>query len=678
MPHGIQPMLATLVDQPFDRPDWIYEIKWDGFRAIAEIENDARRTVAFYSRKLNSFHDKFPQVYEALKAIRRRMVLDGEVVALDESGMPSFQKIQNAAGNQDNLVYYVFDLLYVDGYDLRGLPQIERKRLLKAVLPESDRIRYCDHVIGQGTEFFRLAATRGLEGVIAKKADTPYLSGKRSEAWLKIKTQQRQEVIITGFTEPRGGRKYFGALVLGVYEDERLIYAGHTGTGFDEKELKLLHDKLCKLESGIMPYAKKPRTRMPVTWVRPELVCEVAFTEWTRDGSMRHPVYMGLRPDKDPRDVRRERREGTGEALAHAETEVATAQPFIQKTARLRTGPGIFSKEPPAKRKRARKQPGPEERRYFSPEPPGAGKEATLEINGHRVPISHPRKLYWPESGYTKLDMIRYYRRIASFILPYLQDRPISMYRTPDGIEGEGFFQKDQRAPLPDWAETRRIWSESNRAEINYVLCQNEETLVMLANLGCIEMNPWNSRVSQLDHPDWMVIDLDPEGVPFDTVVEAAQATREVLESAGAAAFCKTSGATGLHVYVPMGARYPYDIVKEFAHLVAVMVHRRIPAFTTLERNLSRRPAGIYLDYLQNRRGQTLAAPYCLRPRPGAPVSTPLRWEEVKPGLRPADFTLETIEKRLEAVGDLWRPVLGPGVDLMRCLERLQAANNGT
>lgn len=671
MPHRVCPMLATLVEGPFDKPDWVFEIKWDGYRAIAET---GITKPALYSRKLNTFHDKFPGIYAAISQIDTRMVLDGEIVALDDTGHPSFQLIQNADEHRDRLMYYVFDLLYLDGYDLRSLPLLERKRLLKAHLPaDIPQIRYCDHVPGQGTEFFRICSEQGLEGIIAKKADSPYYTGKRSESWLKIKTQMRQEVVIAGYTEPRGSRKFFGALVLGVYEGDRLTYVGHTGTGFSEKELKKLYNLLTPLETDRMPFDKKPRTNMPVTWVEPKRVCEVAFTEWTGDGSMRHPVYQGLRPDKDAKDVIRETREATEAAVAHAEGLSASG------LVRAAASQPIFAKEPPARpgKKKIAASPTTQARRegvnYFSPDPIGRKGEKVLEINGHKVPITRPGKIYWPEAGYKKKDLIDYYRQVAPLILPYLKDRPFVMHRYPEGATHESFYQKDQPHPLPDWVEMLPIWSESNQAVINYLICQNEETLVMLANLGCIEMNPWNSRKQHLDKPDWMVIDLDPEDIGFDKVIEAALETRAVLDRAGAESFCKTSGATGLHIYVPVGGRYDYEIVKDFAHLVAVLVHRRIPGFTSVERSPAKRQKKIYLDYLQNRYGQTLVAPYSVRPTPTATVSTPLQWKEVRKGLRPESFTMETLHRRIDRLGDLWQPVLGPGVDILSCVERLQA-----
>ena len=693
--------------------------------------------MALYSRNLKDFRDKFGVVTQDLQTLTtaaevhgRKMILDGEIVAIDEAGRPSFGRLQNAENHKDRLIYYVFDLLYIDGYDIRKLPLTRRKEILQAILPELPHVRYCDHIERNGTDFFEAAAAQQLEGIIAKKADAEYSTARRSEAWLKIKTHMRQETVICGFTEPRRSRKMFGALVLGVYEDGELTYVGHTGTGFDDKELKRMYTLLKPLETTQCPFPRKPKTNMPVTWVKPQLVCEVEFTEWTGDGHMRHPSYKGQRRDKDARDVIRESQESTKAALSHIDSAAnlsaknkktgarksAKSQAKMLIAAELVVGKmpeaiasarKIFGSEAPATKKKKSSVSDAEEaptsrkatqknakvsakkseasapsvggRRYFDPNPAGRKGEKFVTINGYKVPVSHPSKIYWPATAqtpaYTKMDMVDYYQRMAKYILPYLKDRPFSMFRTPDGIEGEGFFQKDHKTPPPEWVRTEKVWSESNNAFINYVICDNAETLVWLATQGCIEMNPWNSRIQTPDNPDWMIIDLDPEGVTYDQVIEAALVTKDVLDLAGVPSYCKTSGATGMHIYLPLGAKYDYDIVKEFGHLVAVLVHQRIPDFTTLVRSLAKRPKkGIYLDYLQNRRGQTLAAPYCLRPKPQAPVSTPLKWSEVKPGLKPTHFTIENIEARVKKMGDLWKPVIGKGIDLLACIEKLQDA----
>jgi bifunctional non-homologous end joining protein LigD len=309
---------------------------------------------------------------------------------------------------------------------------------------------------------------------------------------------------------------------------------------------------------------------------------------------------------------------------------------------------------------------------YFGPEAPQKSREKIYHLNGHDVVVSNSKKLYFPESGFTKQDIANYYLQMAPFILPYLKDRPFVLSRYPNGIYEDSFYQKDITGPVPAFVETLPVYSESNEKDIHYLICQNEETLIYLANLGCIELHCWNSRKQHLENPDYMVIDLDPEDIGFEKVIETALVVKEVLDEAGASNFCKTSGATGLHIYVPLGAKYDYEIVREFGHLVAMLVHRRIPHFTSIERSPKKRQKKVYLDYLQNRFGQTLVAPYSVRPREGAPVSTPLYWEEVKKGLNPASFTIRTIQSRVEEMGDLWKPVYGKGIDLMTCLTHIQ------
>ena len=618
MPHKIKPMLATLVDEPFDKSDWLFEIKYDGYRAIAEIENGK---VELYSRNLNSFNKQFSQIAASLRQIKLDAVLDGEIVILNNEGKPDFNLIQNYQRTGEGfIVYYVFDILYCSGYDLRDLPLIKRKQILSSILPQSDNIIFSDHIEEKGTEFYKLAAKNELEGIIAKYANSCYLTGKRSREWLKIKTRMRQEAIICGFTAPRGGRKYFGALVLGVYEKNELKYIGHSGGGFDESSLKEIIQMLKPMVIKQSPFKTKVSTRSPITWVKPQLICEVEFSEWTSEGLMRHPVFLGLREDKKPSEVKKE-------IPLDAEEEVNDNTNAMEKE---------------------------------------------ITINGRRQKITNLDKVFFPDEGYTKGDMIEYYRKVSKFILPYLKDRPESMLRHPNGITNKGFFHKNVTTPPPEWVKTEKIYSGSNEAEINYLICNDEATLVYMANLGCIELNPWFSRVQSQEYPDYLVIDLDPEEIEFDKVVETAQAVKQVLDEAGAASYPKTSGATGIHIYVPLKAKYDYDIAKDFALLIARLSNRLVPAFTSLERSPSKRKKKVYLDYLQNRKGQTLAAPYSVRPKPGATVSTPLEWKEVKKGLNPADFTIRTIFKRLQKTGDIFTPVLGKGIDIEKCINRLE------
>jgi bifunctional non-homologous end joining protein LigD len=724
MPLDVRPMLATLVDKPFDSDEWIFEIKWDGYRAIGECNFNI---VQLYSRNNISFNKNFPEVVEALRSLGVKAVFDGEVVAVDDGGMARFDLIQNHQRNTGNIIYYVFDILYYNGYDLSGLPLIKRKEILKKILPDLPNVRYSDHIAGKGISFYSEAEKQGLEGIIAKRADSLYQAGSRTKDWLKIKTEKRQEAVICGFTEPRGGRKHLGALVLGVYENDELVYIGHTGGGFNEKNLKNIYQKLKQLITPKCPFNKRPKTNTPVTWVKPQMVCEVKFQEWTSDGKMRIPVFIDLRADKDPKEVTREVELGSEKLKAESEKEKAKSgklkaesgerklnksnyeeaknkisesgiksessesndrsedgqrvQGSVKhkaKSGKLKVESGKRKAESEKQESRASGKQGKAQREDAigvnnGTLPEEDSKEALVRIDEHNLKLTNLDKIYWPEEGYTKGDMIRYYEKISEYILPYLKDRPESLKRSPEGINGFSFFQKDMPAATPDWILQKKIWSESNEAYINYMFCQGKASLIYMANLGCIEINPWNSRLNNLNKPDYIVIDLDPQDVPFKEVVVVALAVKEVLDRARIKGYCKTSGSKGLHIYIPMNAKYDYDQAKNFAHLIAAFVHDLVPDITSLERMPAKRRNKIYIDFLQNRQGQTLAAPYCLRPKPGAKVSTPLQWDEVKEGLDPAEFNIKMIFKRLEKKGDIFKAVLGQGADPEKALKNLKS-----
>lgn len=622
-------MLAKLHDKAFNDPNWIFEIKWDGYRAIAEINGKNTR---LYSRNGLSFEKNYPLVVAALSNIQHDCILDGEIVALDDKGVPRFQLLQQYGMDGDvPLRYYVFDLLRLDGKSTEGLPLSDRKELLKKLLPEDDTIIYCDHVAADGINFFKEVKRVGLEGMIAKRLDSTYHENTRSSDWLKVKHMLTDEAVIAGFTAPRGGRKYFGALVLGSFEKGKLKYIGHTGTGFDDKTLKRLYAELKSLITETNPFGVKVKVNSPVTWVQPKLVCNIKFTEITSDGNRRHPVFEGLRTDKSPREVKLE---------APVETE---------------------KDEPVSNKRTVNKQKDT--------------MKTTPNTGTKKVSFTNTDKIFWPDEGYTKGDVIDYYNRMYQYIMPYLKGRPESLKRNPNGINGQAFFQKDAGEHAPEWVDTFKVWSESNDKKIDYIVCNNKPTLLYLANLGCIELNPWNSRTTKPDNPDYCILDLDPsDNNTFDQVIETALAVKEVLDKAGVASYCKTSGATGLHVYIPLGAKYDYEQCRQFAQLVAQMTNELVPDFTTLERSLSkRRKDQLYIDYLQNKKGQTLAAAYSIRPKPGATVSTPLDWKEVKIGLDPHAFNINTIQQRVEKKGDLWAPVLKKGIDMMKALKQLTA-----
>ena len=649
MPHEVKPMLAKLKDAPFDSPEWLFEIKWDGYRAIAEIEN---AEVNLYSRNYISFNHKYKSIVEALESFGHNAVLDGEIVVLNADGTSSFQALQQYDEKPSpNLFYCVFDILFLDGHDLRDLPLVERKQRLADIWPDDlHNIKYSDHIDQDGIRFFELAKKNKLEGIMAKKADSIYRIGLRSSEWLKIKIIQAQEAIICGFTAPRNSRKDFGALILGAYEKGRLVYIGHTGGGFNAALLSSTLKLMKPLIQKESPFDVKIKTNEKVTWITPKLVCEIAFSEWTNDGHMRQPIFQGMRIDKKAREVVREL--PSVSSIPDDDTEMETKKATKNKTSTAAKS-GVAEKTIETKSSRKK-------------------ESSELKIGSRALSISNRSKVYWPEDGYTKGDLIDYYMQAADYILPYLKDRPESLNRHPNGITGSSFFQKDMGESLPDWIQSKEIFSESNAKEIRYMLCQDKATLIYMANLGCIEINPWNSRVQKIEYPDYIVIDLDPGDNTFDEVIETALVVKKVLDKAGAESYCKTSGSTGLHIYIPLGAKYDYEQGKNFAHVIAQLAHDQLPELTSLVRNPRERKKQIYIDYLQNRGGQTLAAPYSVRPKPGATVSTPLEWKEVKKGLHPSQFTIKTIFKRLEKKGDLFKGVLGKGIDMRKCLKNLE------
>jgi len=611
-------MLAKETDKPFDDKHWLFEIKWDGYRAISEIKQGE---VELYSRNGNSFNTSYPIVFNALKKLKDDLVLDGEIVVLNEDGKSDFQKLQHYADNtQYPICYYVFDVLSVNGHSTYQLPLIKRKKILQQIIPKNEVIKYSDHIIENGKSFFAAAKKKDMEGIMAKKADSLYHPGVRTNEWLKIKHHKSAEVVIAGFTKPTGSRKYFGALVLAIRSGKQLKYAGHTGSGFTQASLKTVFDKLKPIVQNESPFDEAIKTNMPVTWVKPVFICEVKFTEWTNDNKMRHPIFLRLRDDKKINDI----------TMAN----VKSTAPVAEKE-----------------------------------------NEQIISFGKTKVKTTNLNKIFWPDEGITKGMVIEYYQQVADAILPYLKDRPQTLKRNPNGITDKGFFHKDAGDTAPSWVKSIEIYSESAKKDVDYIICNDKATLAYLNNLGCIELNPWNSTTKSLDKPDYLIIDIDPsEKNTFDQVIEAANAFKDLMDEIGAESYCKTSGATGLHIFVPMGKKYPYEQVKDFAHLLCMHVSEQLPAFTTLERNLAKRGnKKIYLDFLQNRRGQTIASIYSLRPHTGATVSTPLLWKEVKKGLNPAAFTIYNVPERIKKMKDIFSPVLGKGIDLKKCLDKLSA-----
>jgi bifunctional non-homologous end joining protein LigD len=609
----IEPMLASVSKMPFDDKEWIYEIKWDGYRAIAETGGNELR---FYSRNGNDFSEKFPVITTALKKIKHQAILDGEIVLLNEKNLPDFQKLQHYENHLSNpLIYYVFDLLELDGKDMKELPLTDRKAILKKLVGKNNTIRYCDHIEKDGIDFFEKAKEQGLEGIIAKRADSRYAKGVRSKEWLKIRNVNSTEVVIAGYTEPKGERKDFGSLILATQKGKKWQYRGHVGTGFNTGLLRSLKKQMDKYKSKTSPFSEEVPLNGKVTWLKPTLIADVAYTEVTRDNIFRHPVFLRLRTDKETDQVNEE-----------------TTDKMIE-----------------------------------------VKKSEEIKVGKYKVAVTNRHKVFWPDEGYTKGDVIEYYDKISGYILPYLKDRPLSLKRNPNGIRDEGFYHKDAGEQAPAYADVYKVKSGSNDKIIDYIVCNNKATLLYLANLGCIEMNPWNSTTKRPDKPTWMVIDIDPSPKnSFKQVIETALAVKKVLTKAKIDSFCKTSGASGLHVYVPMKNKYDYTMVKDFAHIIASLTQELLPRTTTLERSLSKRGPRIYIDYLQNRTGQTLATAYSLRPVPGANVSTPLDWKEVNESLHPSQFNFKNIFQRLEKKGDIFKKVLTGSVSIEKAIKILQ------
>lgn len=652
IPEQVTPMLATLVDGLPTGGNWFYEVKWDGYRAVTFLDHGQIRLV---SRNHNDLTPLFPDVADAFRTLGvKDAVIDGEVVALDEHGSPSFQLLQNSTnirygvrgprkrnpgGPTGQLVYYAFDLLHLDGRDLTKLPLRERKQLLETLLSGrgGDKIHYSAHFEGAaaGKDLLATARKEGLEGIMAKDPDSRYMS-RRSDRWLKIKLHRQMDVVIGGYTSPRGARKGFGALLLGYYEDGKLQYIGHTGTGFDNATLNSTFDLMQPLRVEKSPFASKVDTNETPHWIKPVLVCEVKYGEITSDLRLRHPVFLGLRRDKDPKECR---------------LELAEEASGIEEATKSE------KKEKPSKSKKSSTKP-----ETSAPDADVLSKEdltgdLKVSADGYEVSLTHLDKVYFPEDGYTKGDLLRFYYQMAPALLPYLKDHPVILKRYPNGIGHKPFFQHN--VPNPPPFVTSFIDDEGEET-VHYAVCNNLATLLYIVNLGTVTQNPWASTTRSKDKPEWMIFDLDPgDKVEFNSVCELALALHEVLEQIKLEGYAKTSGASGMHVYLPLGGLYNYEQVRDFGMLIASVIIARRPDLATVERSLSKRSRDlIYFDVLQNREGATVAAPWSVRARTGAPVSTPLTWEEVAAKPTPGQHTIANVPARFKRVGDYFSPVL--------------------
>jgi bifunctional non-homologous end joining protein LigD len=653
-PAKLPPMLATLVDKPFDRQGWLYEVKWDGYRALAFLN---KGSAELKSRNDKSFTNKFYPVTRALKGWKINAVIDGEIVVVGENGISDFEALQNWRSEADGyLLYYVFDILWLEGRDLTGLPLTERKKILQSLVPDDSIIKVSESFEESGPKFFDAAKKMGLEGIMAKRADSTYHAGVRTRDWLKIKAKKRQEMVIGGFTKNEASSKLFSALLVGVFDGKKLVYTGKVGTGFSDHTQRELMGRFNKLIMPKSPFAEPPDINKPTrfqhnpphataTWLKPTLVCEVSFAEMTVDGVMRHPSFEGMRIDKKATAVVREIAKPTLKAMK--ETKLAADIKIVAQN---------------TKRGRAT---------FLNP----TDETQVREINGHKLKFTNLSKIYWPEEKITKRDMLNYYYQVAPYILPYLKDRPQSMNRHPDGIYGEHFYYKDVTGRAPEWLDTYLYHGEEDGRDRHYLVAKDDASLLYMASLGCIEMNPWHSRVETEDNPDWCILDLDPDQTTFDQVIEAALVIKDILEAMGITGYPKTSGSRGMHIYIPLGAKYTYEQSREFARVIAILAQAHLPGFTSIKRTVKDRQGKMYIDFLQNRPQATVCAPYSLRPKPGATVSMPLYWKEVKKGLKMTDFTIYNALERMKSEGDLFKPVLGKGINLEKVLKKMNRSN---
>jgi bifunctional non-homologous end joining protein LigD len=615
-----RPMLAEVADAPFTDPGWLFELKYDGYRALARREG-ARATLRY--RSGDDATALFPEVAKAVAMLPADATVDGELVVLAADGKPSFQALQQRAqlrgadveraSAERPATLFVFDLLSLAGLDLRPLPLRDRKRILAGLVPRLGPVRYADHVEARGEDLWREVLARGLEGIVAKRADAPYRAG-RSAAWRKIRVERTGDFAVVGFTRPRGARTGLGALLLAVRDGDGWRYAGSVGSGLGERQVAELHARLGKDARRAPPCGGPVPRGRGYTWVEPRVVVEVRFKEWTEDELLRQPVFLRVRDDLKAE-------EAVPEPTPHA--------------------------NPP---------PVP------APERPG-----------RRVEVTNADKVFFPGEGITKGDVVAYYREIAPFMLPHLRDRPIVLTRFPDGIEGKSFFQKDAPDWRPDWMRTVTIRNEDGR-DLEHFLVDDADGLAWIANLGVIPIHVLASRAAALERPDWCVVDLDPKEAPFAHVIRLARALHDLCRAIELPCYPKTTGQKGLHVLVPLGGQLTHAQARTLGELLARAVERDHPDLATTARAIGARGGRVYLDFLQNGAGKTIAAPYAVRPRPGAPVSTPLRWSEVDGKLDPSRFTIRTVPARARRLrADPLLPVLSERPDLASALERLTA-----
>jgi len=640
-------MLATLSDVA-DQQDMIYEFKWDGYRAIAMKNGKILRLI---SRNDQSYNTKFYSIYAALQSWDINAIVDGEIVALDEIGKPAFGALQNWRSESDGqLAYYVFDLVWYEGKDLTQVPLLQRRLLLETLVPVNDPfIRFSESLDSNPAKLIEAVRKMGMEGIMAKRADSMYYPGLRTKEWLKMKANIRHEVVIGGFTQNGGTTKSFSSLLVGLNKNGKLHYIGKVGTGFSTFTQKDILNQMKPLVRKTNPFSapidvNKPSRFRPgplnaeVTWLKPELVAEVTYAELTEDGVMRHSSFVGMREDKSANQVVEEKR-----------VDIKISKKQNPKNS-IMPDSGITQTT------------------FLNPTDISQSKK----MCGKELKFSNVQKLYWKKEKITKGDLINYYHQVAPIMLPYLIGRPHSLNRHPDGWDGKSFYQKDVTGKAPDWMATFPYRSADENVNKEFLVVEDEASLLYMVNMGCIEINPWSSTTQKPDNPTWCILDLDPDNNRFDTVIQVARVGYEILNAAGISSYCKTSGSTGLHIYIPLHGKYDYEQSKEFARVIVTMMQKEMPDTTSIERATTKRKGKIYLDFLQNRPQATLAAPYSVRPKSGATISMPLHWEEVKKGLKMNDFHIRNAVGLLKERGDVFKGVLGKGIDMQKALKELE------
>lgn len=630
MPQALKPMLATLIREPFNDPDWLFEIKWDGYRALGYISDTG---VQLRSRSNLPFHHIYGPVTDALEQWGIPAVIDGEIIVMNEEGRSDFDALQRwQTSREGQLAFYVFDILWLDGINLMQETLEKRKDILKKLVPENSLIKFSDSIGEYGVDFFQVVKSNGLEGIVAKKKNSQYEPGKRTPNWLKMPTEIRQEFVIGGWTESESNRP-FRSLLFGYYEDGKLINAGHAGGGFKESEMPQILAKLRNLETLKNPFANKVETETKAHWVKPELVAEIKYATLTSGGKIRKPaIFLGFREDKQPMEVRKE---------------VASDEPHESKK----------------KTKHNTDTEAASESNWPVIEAQPVSSEGNFEIEGQQLRLTNIENELW--RGITKARLIQYYHTVAPLMLPHCMGRPLSLHIKHRGPMAPGLYIKDMEGRRPAWAEifsmNRKHKKKGGRDRIDYLVCNSEASLLYTVNLGCIDINPWTSKAAHPDQPDFIIIDLDPSDNDFSKVLESALAAKDLFSENKITAFPKTSGKTGMHLYLPCsGLGFPE--ARTIAENICLGIHALVPAITTTEVSISRRGNRLYLDPNQNDFADTVAAAYSVRPYHVPAVSTPLEWKEIRPGLDPGSFNLNTIPDRIQMKGDLFRKILDPAI----------------